>query len=84
MTLTKIKPWLVARLKEKTTWQGISVLGGLLGLALDVDKLMAIGLGVAAVLDIAIPEKPTVVVAEKVVLPNVQNGQTVNEDNRLQ
>jgi len=45
-----MKEWVLDRLKEKSTWKGISILAGLLGVALAPDQLEIIGTSIVAII----------------------------------
>jgi len=48
--------WLIARLREPSTYQGIALLGGLFGKAVDVNFAMEIGVGIAGAISVLLPE----------------------------
>lgn len=49
------KQYVLARLKEQSTWRAFGIALGAFGIAIDEESIVAIGMGVAAVIGIFFP-----------------------------
>ncbi len=52
MNKQDIKLWILARIKEKSTWRGLATLVGLFGIVVAPDQLELIGAGIVAIIGI--------------------------------
>jgi len=53
---SELKLYILGRLKEQSTWRAFGVALGAFGVTLDEESLVAIGLGLAALIGILLPD----------------------------
>ena len=49
------KQYILARLKEQSTWRGIGIALGAFGVVIDTEAIVAIGMGISAIIGIFFP-----------------------------
>jgi hypothetical protein len=57
--MSKLVDWVIARLKEPSTWAALVPVFGAVGWSIDGATLATIGAGIAAFLGIVLKEKPS-------------------------